>query len=127
MNILLFDTNILIDHLKGKKEATDLLAKSAENKGLLSCSVISAIELKTGMRPEEENKLARFMMAFQKIGVTEKIADIAGTYMNLYRKSHGINMADAIIAATARSSGAKLYTLNRKHYPMTDIDIIKPY
>ena len=127
MNIILFDTNILVDHLKGKKEATDILTKSAENKGLLSCSVITVIELKTGMRPDEERKLARFMMAFEKIEVTENVADIAGTYMNLYRKSHGINMADAIIAATARNAGAKLYTLNQKHYPMTDIDIIKPY
>ncbi len=127
MNIFLFDTNVLIDHLKGKKEATDLLTKSAVNKGLLVCSVISVIELKTGMRQDEEQQLARFMMAFDKKEVTVGIADIAGTYMNLYGKSHGINMADAIIAATARSSGAKLYTLNRKHYPMTDIDIVKPY
>jgi predicted nucleic acid-binding protein len=127
MNIILFDTNILIDHLKGKSEATDLLIRSTENDGLLSCSVISVIELKTGMRPDEEMQLARFMMAFEKKEVTVKIADIAGQYMNQYRKSHGINMADAIIAATARASGAKLHTLNRKHYPMADIEIIIPY
>jgi predicted nucleic acid-binding protein len=127
MSIILFDTNILIDHLKGKREATDLLIKRSENNDLLSCSVISVIELKTGMRPDEEVQLVRFMRAFEKKEVTAEVADIAGNYMNQYRKSHGINMADAIIAATARKTGAKLYTLNQKHYPMTDIDVIKPY
>jgi len=36
-------------------------------------------------------------------------------------------MADAIIAATAKLTGSKLYTLNMKHYPMNDIEVIKPY
>ncbi|HEY8500283.1 MAG TPA: PIN domain-containing protein, partial [Clostridia bacterium] len=56
-----------------------------------------------------------------------RIAEIAGRYLNKYRKSHGINMADAIIAATAKLTDSKLYTLNMKNYPMNDIEVIKPY
>ncbi|TFG89271.1 MAG: type II toxin-antitoxin system VapC family toxin, partial [Hyphomicrobiales bacterium] len=33
-------------------------------------------------------------------------------------KSHGVGLADAIIAATADSENAELKTLNVKHYPM---------
>lgn len=127
MKMTLFDTNILIDHLKGKKEATAILSKCAEGKNLILCSVITVIELQTGMRTDEERQLARFLMAFEKKEVTEQIANIAGKYMNEYRESHGINMADAIIAATARNCGAKLYTLDKKHYPMADIEIVRPY
>lgn len=36
-------------------------------------------------------------------------------------------MVDAIIAASARQSGIVLYTLNKKHYPMEDIEVVKPY
>jgi predicted nucleic acid-binding protein len=37
--------------------------------------------------------------------------------MSMYRKSLGINTADAIIAASALVRGAVLYTLNEKHFP----------
>jgi predicted nucleic acid-binding protein len=123
----LFDTNILIDHLKGKAEATDLLQDSIRAGILPACSVITRIELLSGMRPEEEKSLERFLAAFEIIDVTDSIARSAGMYLNRYRKSHGINMADAIIAASARHTDARLYTLNTKHYPMNDIEVIKPY
>jgi hypothetical protein len=48
----------------------------------------------------------------------------------LYRKwhpSHGIDVNDAILAATIEITGGKLYTLNVKHYPMEDIIIQKPW
>jgi predicted nucleic acid-binding protein len=47
--------------------------------------------------------------------------------MREYGRSHGINIADAIMAASAMSLNAKLYTLNIKHFPMDDIVVIKPY
>ncbi len=123
----LFDTNILIDHLKGKTEATSVLQDCIHNKIFLGCSVITIIELLSGMRPGEESKLELFLSGFEIIHVTGKIAKVAGIYMNKYRKSHGINMADAIIAASTKYTDAKLYTLNTKHYPMSDIEVIKPY
>ncbi|MEW5921592.1 MAG: type II toxin-antitoxin system VapC family toxin [Bacillota bacterium] len=125
--IVLFDTNILIDHLKGKTEATSVLQDCIHNQILLGCSVITIIELLSGMRPEENSKLELFLSGFDKIDVTNKIARSAGIYMHKYRKSYGINMADAIIAASAKHTDAKLYTLNTKHYPMSDIEVIKPY
>jgi predicted nucleic acid-binding protein len=125
--MVLFDTNILIDHLKGKKEATAVLQNCIHAKRVLACSVITRIELLSGMRPEEESILEQFLAVFEKIEVTDKVATSAGRYMNNYRKSHGINMVDAIIAASARHSNATLYTLNTKHYPMSDIELVKPY
>lgn len=125
--MLLFDTNILIDHLKGKTEATQILQGSIQTEHILGCSVITKVELLSGMRPEESPQLELFLSVFEQIDVTRKIADIAGMYMNQYRKSHGINIADAIIGATAKHTGSRLYTLNLKHYPMKEIDIVKPY
>jgi predicted nucleic acid-binding protein len=125
--IALFDTNVLIDHLKGKPEATCVLKDCIHAKILLACSVITRIELLSGMRSDEADQLERFLSGFEKIDVTDKIATSAGMYMNKYRKSHGINMADAIIAASAKHTDAKLYTLNTKHYPMRDIEMEKPY
>ncbi len=125
--IALFDTNILIDHLKGKAEATFLLQNCIRSRIALACSVITRIELLCGMRAEEESILERFLAGFERIEVTDQIARSAGIYLNKYRKSHGVNMADAIIAASAKHTFARLHTLNTKHYPMSDIEVVKPY
>ncbi len=108
-------------------EATLVLKQCININSKLACSVITRIELMTGMRPEEEGQIEGFLANFESIPVTDRIAKYAGIYMNRYRKSFGINMADAIIAATTRSINSKLFTLNTKHYPMDDINIVKPY
>ncbi len=127
MKIALFDTNILIDYLKGKPEATSLLEQCLQEGQVLTCSLITKVELLSGARPGEEQILRDFLDAFERIGLDDNIADGAGRYMSLYRKSHGINTADAIIAASALARGAVLYTLNDRHFPMDDIKVIKPY
>jgi predicted nucleic acid-binding protein len=45
----------------------------------------------------------------------------AGLYLQRYRRSHGVEVADALIAANAVASRAQLWTRNRKHYPMKDV------
>ena len=45
-------------------------------------------------------------------------------YKRDFNKSHGVGLADAILAATAENEKAELKTLNVKHYPM--ISGLKP-
>jgi predicted nucleic acid-binding protein len=127
MNEILFDTNIIIDHLKGVSEATLLIQNSKQKKYILSCSVLSVTEILSGIQPKEAPLFERFLDNFVKIIVTDKIAVYAGLYMNTYMKSHGMNIADAIIAASAKCNGSKLYTLNIRHFPMRDIIVERPY
>jgi len=117
MKTALFDTNILIDYLKGKPEATSLLEQCLEEGQVLTCSLITKVELLSGARPGEEQILQNFLEAFERIGLSDQIAEEAGRYMSMYRKSLGINTADAIIAASALVRGAVL----------DDIKMIKPY
>ncbi|MHC4458909.1 MAG: PIN domain-containing protein, partial [Planctomycetota bacterium] len=41
-----------------------------------------------------------------------------GLYKRDYGKSHGVGLADAILAATAEAENAELKTLNTEHFPM---------
>jgi len=127
MASVLVDTNILIDHLRGKVAATEFLKDSVLQNNKLFCSVITRIELMSGMRPGETPAIKKLLESFEEVEVTIEIADIAGLYMNKYAKSHGMNAADAIIAASAKHVNAQLYTLNTKHFPMKDIKILNPY
>ena len=42
-------------------------------------------------------------------------------YLRQYGKSHGVEIADALIAASAVANRATLWTRNRKHYPMKEL------
>jgi hypothetical protein len=46
------------------------------------------------------------------------IARLGGNYCRQYGHNHGVQIADALIAATARRHDARLVTRNSKHFPM---------
>ena len=120
---LLLDTEVLVEYLRGRKEAVEYLEGLASD---LYVSVISIAELFAGVRGDkEERSLRQFLLAFDAVPVTEKVARVRGLYRRDYGPSHGTGLADALIAATALESGAKLVSFNRRHYPMGEITV--PY
>lgn len=123
----IIDTNILIDHLRGKQSSTDFLKALIANETTLLCSVITRIEILAGARPGEENSINSLLKIFDEVNVDTVIANLAGKYLNQYMKSHGLTPADAIIAASAKKCNATVYSLNIRHFPMTDIDVVVPY
>ncbi|MCP3906695.1 MAG: type II toxin-antitoxin system VapC family toxin, partial [Oceanicoccus sp.] len=55
--------------------------------------------------------------------VDQKIVDLAGRIYRKWNPDHGIDVNDAILAATAMQTGGKIFSLNTKHYPMPDLAI----
>ncbi len=113
---LLIDTDVLIDYLRGQAEAIAYLEGLTE---LLLVSTITVAELYAGVREGAEREaLDTFLSAFEVVAVDEALARRGGLYRRDYGKSHGVGLADALIAATAELWGATLVTLNQKHFPM---------
>lgn len=120
----LFDTDVLVDYLRGRHEAVDCL-ESCE--GPMAISAISVAELYVGARdPQERGVLAGFLSVFEVIPVDRAIAERGGLLRREFGPSHGTGLADALIAATAELSRATLVTLNRKHFPMV-VHLDSPY
>ena len=120
---MLLDTDVLVEYLRGRKEAVEYLEGLASD---LYVSVISIAELFAGVRGDEEERwLRQFLLAFDAVPVTEKVARMRGLYRRDYGPSHGTGLADALIAATTLESGAKLASFNRRHYPMGETTV--PY
>ncbi len=114
---LLFDSTILIAHLRGVDRATQMLIDSIEGGAL--ASVISRAEIEGGMRSGERADVARLFDGLDLIPVTDAIARRAGVHLRTHRRSHpGIDIADYLIAASAEEALATLVTLNVKHFPM---------
>lgn len=115
----LFDSTILIAHLRGDQRATDLLLDAAEEGAL--ASVISRAEIEGGMRSRERRDVGRLFDGLRLLPVTDAVARRAGRHLRRFRRSHpGVDLADYLIAATAEEESATLVTLNVRHFPMIE-------
>ena len=122
-NGLLLDTDILIDYLRGNEQAVEFL----ENLSAPVLSSISVGELYSGVREGKETAaLEEFLEGFEIIPVTSEIAKKGGLLCRDFRKSNGVGLADAMIAATALAHDLNLASLNVKHYPMFEAPVV-PY
>lgn len=116
--VKLFDSTVLIAHLRGEDRATVLLRRAVSD-GQAACSVLSRVEIEGGMRSAERAQVSRLFGAIRLEPVTDPVAVLAGELLRAYRRSHpGIDLVDYVIAATAGLGGAELLTLNVKHFPM---------
>lgn len=113
---ILVDTDIVIDFLRGDKQAVVYFKAEA---GSICFSVITVAEIFTGIRNrQEEAEVERLFAIFPVIAATTEIAREAGRLVRQYRLSHSVEIPDAFIAATCLASGCVLHTLNTRHYPM---------
>ena len=117
--MILVDSDVLIEHLRGKTAARDWLVNARRTSGPLAISVVSLTEVAGGMRSPELREVMRLLGSMKRFEVTEQVAWRAATLMNEYRRSHsGIGLGDYLIAATALTGGLELASLNIRHYPM---------
>lgn len=124
MSGVLLDTNVLIDYLRDVHQAAKYLETSF---GDMSISAITVTELHAGARDERERQLLRdFTASFEVIAADGPICEAGGHFRAEYGPSHGIDLIDAIIAATSRLRQLPLVTLNKKHFPMLQ-NIVVPY
>jgi predicted nucleic acid-binding protein len=115
--MIVLDTTVLIDLLRGRSAALDYL-RSLDD--VPACSEITRVEVMRGLRHRERDATEALMRTMRWIGLDEQIARRAGALGRTWRRSHLIANADLIIAATAQELGAELATSNTRHYPMFD-------
>ena len=119
---VLVDSDILIEISRGRDGDVvarwiDLSNSDAE----VLYSPVSVAELWAGARPSEHDVLNRLFRSLRCVPIDAETGRQAGIYLQRYRRSHGVEMADALIAASAMASNAELWTKNRKHYPMREV------
>ncbi|MEA2007894.1 MAG: type II toxin-antitoxin system VapC family toxin [Chloroflexota bacterium] len=123
----LIDTDIVIDHFHGHQATLDYFAETMVAGEILAISIVTLTELLSGMRSGEEKRTERLLAMFQLVDINEAIGRQAGVYLQQFRRSHHIELGDALIAATAAHLDAEMNTRNQKHYPMRDIAVVVPY
>lgn len=119
MKTFFLDTSVIIDYLRGKKDAVDLVNNL---KGRLVSSNVCLSELYEGIfrskNKNVESTILEFFSGLSKTyGLNQKIAQEFGSLRkNLKQKGEIIEDIDLIIAATCVVYGLNLVTSNKKHF-----------
>lgn len=120
---MLFDTDVIIWALRGNTKASARI----DGASALHLSIVSYMELLKGARDKREQKsIQAFLrdLGFEQLPVTSAISHRAVIYVEEFALSSGLELADALIAATACEHQLPLCTANEKHYRVvTDLDI----
>lgn len=124
MKAVLVDTDVLIEVLRARDPGIlSEWRRLAESEEPVLFSPITAAELWHGTRKREEAPILQLLSTLICVSVDAAIGRRAGEYLRSFRASHGVELADALIAATAGLHECTLWTRNRKHYPMKDITL----
>ena len=121
MSRFLLDSDVIIWHLRGRKEITEML-RDLQRSGLPACSALSVLEVQLGVKKGEEEKTDRFLKSLKIFDVNMEIANHAAKLIREYRiKGVTMDLPDAIIASTCILHDLILVTNNTKHYPISEI------
>ncbi len=113
--MILCDTNIIIEVLKKNPAVIQTIEKIGLDK--ISISIVTAMELYYGaLNKVELNKIKRHLSSIRIFHIDEETSIIASGLIEKYAKSHGLQIPDALIAATSLNHSLKLYTCNKKDF-----------
>ncbi len=122
---MIIDTDVLIWYMRGNEKAYEII----ENFNTFFISVVTYMELVQGMRNKKElNNLRKALHGWnaQILYISEEVSAKAMFHIEQHFLSHSIQLADALIGATAIAYGFPILTANDKHYRvMKDVQIKK--
>jgi predicted nucleic acid-binding protein len=113
---MLFDTDVLIWCFRGNENAAKRIDMDSGQRLL---SMVSYMELFQEARNSQEKMLIHSFLSdfdFTVLPLSENIGKRASIYIEEYALRHGIQMADALIAATAIENGSELCTSNYRYF-----------
>jgi predicted nucleic acid-binding protein len=115
----LFDTNILIDYLRGISQARAECDKHSDR----AVSIITWMEVMSGSTAANEADARSCLLNFYTLPLTAEVAERAF----ILRRTSRIKLPDAIIQATAEGSGCVLITRNTRDFPSGTPGVRIPY
>ena len=125
--MVIVDTDILIDAGRNVDEAVECLHQ-IEHKFSAAVSSITQMELIIGCRDKRElHSLQRFLNRFHIIGIDEQVSDTAIDLLKRYHLSHGLLIADSLLAATAIISDLPFVSKNQRDYRFIEDLNLLPY
>jgi predicted nucleic acid-binding protein len=118
------DSAFVIDHLLGEPAAVRRLREIFEDGDDPIVTEIVVCEVRTGLRPEAEDDLARFLEPIEFVQPGAEVAMSAGRWRSDLRR-HGwtLSLGDALIGASAHALGATVLTRNARDFALMPVPV----
>ena len=116
MVLTIVDSDILINVARGDAEAINCLLR-LDKTSVLAISSVTQMELTVGCRNKTELRdLEKFLSRYQILKITDQISERAVNLLKQYFLSHGLLIADGLIAATALVHNEAFITKNQRDF-----------
>lgn len=115
--MIVADSDVLIDALRGREPGRGRIALELEA-GRLATTSVSVFELESGAKTaKERSKVDALLAALTVFAFDTSAAESAASIRrHLESRGHGLAMADYLIAGICVSRSAILLTRNRSHF-----------
>ena len=125
--MIVIDTDVLIDVSRHVAEAIDTLQRITEEDEP-AITTVTQMELIVGCRNNQElRSLQSFLQRFRILRVSEDISEKAVELLVRYRLTHGLLLADSLIAASVLLHQVPFLSKNQKHYRFIEGLKLLPY
>jgi len=123
------DTDILIDFYRNCQPSIDFLDYYYSMDEILAISSITQMELYIGCRNKRElTETVKFLKQYEVVHFSRSISEKTVKLIREYNLSHGLLMADAIIAATVLVSEGQLFSKNASDFVfIKNLNVNRPY
>ena len=122
----ILDTTVLIDHLRGREEAEELVDSLALAGHRIGVCCISITELYSGLGQDGRDAAADLTDGLEYYLVSREAAKEAGRYRYEFaRRGITLSTTDTLMAATAIAESAILITANARGFPMEEIQLLE--
>jgi predicted nucleic acid-binding protein len=64
---------------------------------------------------------------FETVAVDAAIVDLGAELYRAWHPTHGIGVADPLLAAATLKTGGRIWWLNLKHFPMPGVPVDQPW
>jgi len=119
--MILIDSDILICILRNNTDYKNKFTSIAKDyNGQIFITPIQYLEIMAGIKEKEKINTEIFLDSLGIINIDKATGKLAGEFMRYFNKSHNIQSADAIVAAAVKIHDLKLWTNNKKHFPMLE-------
>lgn len=125
MAVVLLDTTVLIDLLRGRSGALERLRSLRERGDVPATCAINVEEVHRGLRDDRELDAGRALIAGLAV---IPLGEAEGARAGAWRREHAgggqtLTQADCLIAAAAVTAKARLATGNPRDFPMPELTV----
>jgi predicted nucleic acid-binding protein len=97
---MILDSDVLLEILRSNAQTARWVAAQASTGEALRYSPVSRAEIGAGMRAGEEKGVAALFAGLDVVTLDATTGELAGDRLRRYHRSHGLELADALIAAS---------------------------